>query len=488
MRRLIVGLVICACCALAARGQEKGEVLNLIQAVQGDTPLIEDLRTLTDEIGGRPTGSAANMRSVEWALERFRAAGVSARKEAFDMPALWLERSASSTVRGAVEFRARVAAMPFSIGTPVAGAEAPFIDAGRGTTEDFERLGEEAKGALVLIETDLLQDVPGLFKEYADAAEIERRAFAAEVMGVVYMGSRSRSVLYRHNASLSHFNRHLMLVMERDAATRAMRLLRAEQVLTLRARVDINSSGPYESFNVIGEIRGSLQPEEFVVVGAHLDSWGIGTGALDNGANVALVIDLARQMSRLGIKPKRTIRFALFNGEEQGMHGSLGYTLLHADELDRHVMASSYDIGSGRITGYFTNGRSELFEVLDAALQPVENVGPFEHSTEPIVGTDNFDFMLQGVANLVANQESANYGPNHHARTDTFEQVDLEQLRKNAAVAAAITYAFANVDVDWVRHDREAITELVGSTSLGEQLKMFNYYESWASGTRGRTD
>ena len=146
------------------------------------------------------------------------------------------------------------------------------------------------------------------------------------------------------------------------------------------------------------------------------------------------------------------------------------------------------DIGSGRITGFFTNGRSKLFEVLDAALQPVEELGPFEHSTEPIVGTDNFDFMMQGVANLVANQESANYGPNYHARTDTFERVDLDQLRKNAAVAAATTYAFANMDVDWERHNRKAIENLVESTTLADQLKMFNYYESWVEGTRGRTD
>jgi hypothetical protein len=460
----------------------------LIEAIQGETPLVEDLQALTDEIGGRPTGSKANLRSVEWALERFREAGVTTWKEAFFMPALWLERSASASVGGAVGFSARIAAMPFSIATPPAGTEAPLLDGGRGTEADFARLGEAAGGALVLIETDLLQDVPGLFKEYSDAAEIEARAFAAGVEGVVYMGSRSRDVLYRHNASLSHLNRHLMLVMERDAATRAMRLLRAGRELTLRAKVEVESSGPYESFNVIGEIPGSLEPEEFVVAGAHLDSWGLGTGALDNGANVSLIIDIARQMKRLGLQPKRTIRFVLFNGEEQGLHGSWGYTLLHADELDRHVMASSYDIGSGRITGFFTNGRSELSGVLEDALKSVDELGPFEHSNEPIVGTDNFDFMMQGVANLVANQESANYGPNYHARTDTFERVDLEQLRKNAAIAAAITYTFANVDVDWKRHHRAEIEELVDSTSLAGQLKMFHYYESWVAGNRGRTD
>ena len=121
---------------------------------------MQDLRSLSDEVGGRPTGSPANLRAVEWALGRFREAGVEARKEPFTMPVLWLERSAAVTIRGGgVEFSPRVAAMPFSVGPPEGGSTAPLVDAGFGGEKDFERLGEGARGAFVLVETrELVED------------------------------------------------------------------------------------------------------------------------------------------------------------------------------------------------------------------------------------------------------------------------------------------------------------------------------------------
>ena len=488
--RSLPALALATCfLTLSPAARAEDAVTRLVAAVLGPTPLAEDLRSLTDEIGGRPTGSEANLRAVEWGLERFRDAGVAARKEAFEMPALWLERSASAEVAGAtVRFAPRVAAMPFSAGTEDGGLTAPLLDGGSGSEEDFSRLGERASGAFVLVETPELLDVPGLFREYTEAAEVERRAFAAGVAGVVYMGSRSRDVLYRHNASLGPKNEHPMLVMERDGARRALRLLRAGRELTLSVELDVHAGGPYESYNVIGEIEGSERPEEIVVVGAHLDSWGIGTGALDNGCNVALVIDLARQMKRLDLSPRRTIRFALWNGEEQGLHGSWGYVKAHAGELDGHVMASSFDIGSGRIVGFFTGGRPELVAAVDRALEPVSGLGPFAQLDVPIVGTDNYDFMMQGIGNLVANQESANYGPNYHARSDTFDKVDLAQLRLNAAIAAAVVWGFAEMDVDWHRQPRSEIQALIDSTTLGDEMRTFGLWDSWESGERGRRD
>ncbi len=343
--------------APAARAGDD-DVHRLVAALLGPTPMEGDLRQLTDTIGGRPTGSQANLRSVDWTLEKLREAGVEARKEAFQMPALWLGVSASAAVSGdGVRFAPKVVASPFSTGTPEAGLSAPLRDGGRGSEEDFARLGADTAGAFVLIETDELTDLAGLFEEYRANAALEPRAFAAGVAGVVYMGSRSRDVLHRHNAALGPKNRHPILAMERDGATRALRLLRSGTPLTLAARVEVRSGGPYESYTPIGEIKGSASPEEIVVAGAHLDSWGLGTGALDNGCNVAMLIDVARQMKRLGIVPRRTIRFALWNGEEQGLNGSRGYVESHAQELDRHVMAASFDIGSGRIGGFFTGGR-----------------------------------------------------------------------------------------------------------------------------------
>ncbi len=459
---------------------------RLAAALLGDTPLVRDLRSLTDEIGGRPTGSEANRRAIEWGLARFREAGVEARSEAFSMPALWLERSASARVGGDFSFELRAAAMPFSAETPGAGLTAPLVYGGSGSEADFTRLGASARGAFVLIETEELVDLEGLFREYAEAAEVERRAFAADVAGVTYMASRPKGLLYRHNVSIGRRNTRPMLILEREAAQRALRLLRSGRRLTLTASIDVEGGKPYQSANVIGEIRGSEKPEEIVIVGAHLDSWDLGTGALDNGCNVALILDIARQIHALGLRPRRTLRFALWNGEEQGMNGSWEYAKAHAAELDRHVMAGSFDIGSGRITGFFTNGRPELHGVVAKSLAPVAGLGPFTQLSEPVVGTDNYDFMMEGVANLVANQESANYGPNYHARSDTFDKVDLRQLKQNAAIAAAVTWGFASHDVSWSRQSRREIEAIVEGTTLKPQMIGMDLWDDWVAGRRGR--
>ncbi len=471
----------------AARAQSAAdEVSRLTAAMLGDTPLMADLEYLTDRIGGRATGSAANTRALDWTLARFREAGIDARKEPFTMPSLWLERASSAEVKGdGVDFSPRVAAMPFSAATPAEGVTAPLVDGGRGTPDDFTRLGATARGAFILIEQDELKDIDGLFKEYADAAEIEDRARQAGVRGVVYMGSRPNDLLYRHNVAIGDANRMPMLVMETDGARRALRIIRTGVALTLTERIAINAGGPYENYNVVGEIRGSTKPDEIVLIGSHLDSWDLGDGALDNGANAMLMIDIARQFKRLGIRPQRTIRFALWNGEEQGMEGSFGYVRGHQQELGRIVMTTALDIGCGRINGFYTNGRADLLAPTERALQPVAGLGPFVQVNAPIVGTDNFDFMLNGVPNLVANQEPATYGPNYHARSDTYDKCDAQQLRLNGAIIAALAYGFANAPTALARDPRDRVEALMKTTDLPAQMKSMGVWDGWANGTRG---
>ena len=471
----------------AAQAAPDRDAAALVASFSGDTPLLRDLEVLADQIGGRATGSPANARAVDWALGRFKEAGVPARKEAFTMPSRWLERSARARVTGeGIDFAPRVAAMPFSAATPAGGTTAPLLDAGAGAEADFQRMRDRARGAFLLIEQPLLADIDGLFREYGESYRIEQRAFAAAAAGVVYMGSRPDDLLYRHNVSIGDRNSRPMIVMERDAATRALRLLRAGKRLSLTEYLDLDVGPAYESWNVVGEIRGSTRPDEIVLLGAHLDSWDLGDGALDNGANAMMVLDVARQIRRLGLKPARTIRFVLWSGEEQGFLGSLGYTRTHAAELDHHVVTMTHDIGCGRITGYFTGGRGDVLGPLDRALEPVRGLGPFSHLNVPVVGTDNFDFMLQGVANLIANQESASYGPNYHAHSDTFDKCDPQQLRLNAAIAAAAAWGFAQTDVTLPRQTRAQVEELMRTTDLGDQMKMFNVWDGWADGTRGR--
>ena len=276
-------------------------------------------------------------------------------------------------------------------------------------------------------------------------------------------------------------------MLERTAAERTLRLLRSGVALEATVRSDLEVGGEYESYNVVGDIRGSERPEEIVVMGAHLDSWGLGTGALDNGCNVAMLIDVARQIRALGLQPRRTLRFVLFNGEEQGLVGSWKYTVEHTDELDDHIVGASFDIGSGAIVGFFTGGRPELAEFIDELLAPVSGLGDFHQIDIPIVGTDNYDFMMQGLPNLVALQEDANYGPHYHARTDTYDKVDLGQLRLNAAITAAVAYGFADSDWRIPRFDRAGLEALIEATDLEAQMRSFGLWEAWLSGARGRT-
>ena len=205
MKTAVLSLVLAAGLAAPAAAQLvspiTADVTRLRAALLGDTPMADDLRQLTDVIGGRPTGSEANRKAVQWALERWRAAGVEAHAEPFQAARLWLGKSTHATVGGDVAFSARVTAMPFSVPTPAGGLTAPLVDGGTGSAADFARLGARAKGAFLLVETQPLTNLEGLFKEYEEAAQTERRAQAAGVAGVVYQGSRPHgllSVSYTH--------------------------------------------------------------------------------------------------------------------------------------------------------------------------------------------------------------------------------------------------------------------------------------------------
>lgn len=466
---------------------QKSDSEKLVSALLGHTQIHEDLHELCDKIGGRVTGTEPNEKAVEWALKKFKEAGIEARKEAFEMPSLWDEKSCTAKLSGTANFSPRVVSRAFSIATPAGGIEAPLVSVGYGSEDDFKAAGETVKDKFILVTTDELTKLDELFKEYNDAHAIEGRAMAAGVKGVVYMSSRPKKLLFRHLASRGYNNTLPLVVMARDDASRCVRILQKGGKLNLNLNIELTTGGSYTSWNVIGEIKGSEKPDEIVLIGAHLDSWGMGTGANDNGCNVSLVIDIARQMKLLNIQPKRTLRFALWNGEEQCICGSWAYTKQHEKELDKHIVTASIDIGSGKITGFFTGHRPDLEAETKKALQAVEFLGPFENADVPIVGTDNYDFMMQGVPNLVGKQEGANYCADYHCESDTYDKVNLQSLKTNAAISAAVMLYFANMqNAPLKRQNRNEIQKMINETKLDIPMKAFEYWQGWLDGTRGR--
>ena len=464
------------------------ELKRLMTAVSGDSPLISDLQSLTDEIGGRTTGTQANQEAVEWAYQRLKQAGLKAWKEPFDMPQNWQELSVSATISGSVFYTPRVVSKPFSGATTPEGIEARLLDGGFGFADDMDKLGARTKGAWILIETPVLDDVvglSGLFKEYNDAVPIETAVIKSGAAGIIFISSRQNNLLFRHNASRGFDNKIPLLVIEREAGLRSLRLIRSGKKLTFKGTIKTLNSGVYISHNVLAEIPGNDLKDEIVIFGAHLDSFDLGTGALDNGANVTMLINIARQIQSLGLTPRRTIRIGLWNGEEQGFYGSRGYTRVHESEMDNHKLATSFDIGTGRINGFFTGARPQLVPIVDKAMESISTLGPFTQIDVPIVGTDNFDFMMEGIPNLVANQEDANYASNYHARSDTFDKVDQKQLRLNSAVVAALIWHFANVEKLPDRQTLKEIEDILATTDLEAQMRSMNVWQLWVDGKLG---
>ncbi|HHS95206.1 MAG TPA: M20/M25/M40 family metallo-hydrolase [Phaeodactylibacter sp.] len=464
----------------------QSDLYQLTGSLLADSPIEENLQYLCDEIGGRVTGSAANERAVDWALAEFEKAGVKAWKDPFPMPVRWLAKSCRLHLKGKDNFQPQVVAKYQS---PPGTYQGQLIFVGKGQEEDFQKKAAGIKGNILLVETDLCLDISGLFAEYAAAAATEVLAKKHGAKAIVFMSSRPKKLLYRFITSKATENDMPQLVMAREDAKRCIRMLEGGEKLSARIELEAQTGGAFTAHNVIAEIPGSEKPDEVVIIGAHIDSWALGTGANDNGCNVAMMIDIARQMKKLNIRPKRTIRFALWNGEEQGYFGSWDYTKEHEAELDNHIMMLSVDIGSGAITGFFTNGMGELVDAVDEVLKPVEALGDFTQVNIPLVGTDNFDFMLQGVANLIANQKPARYGPNYHAASDTYDKVDLKTLKVNSAIVAALTLGFANLaddKISWKRQSRSEIQKLFDTHKLEYTMRMFNVWEPWIKGERGR--
>jgi Zn-dependent M28 family amino/carboxypeptidase len=302
------------------------------------------------------------------------------------------------------------------------------------------------------------------------------------------MSTRERMLLYRHsNSSFGEIDGFPQAVVAREDALRLENFLGTGKNVRVRLEIQNRIGGPVEQENVVAEIRGREKPDEWVLLGAHLDSWDLGTGALDNGCNAAMVIEAARDIQRTGIRPRRSIRFVLFTGEEQGMLGSWAYVREHRAELDRARGAIIFDAGIGKITGYMLSGRHEIEAGVREALKPIESWGANQNVMDAPLGTDNYDFAVEGVPTLIANQEEANYLPNYHATSDSFDKVDLLQLKINTAIAAVTAFGIAERAAPLgPRQSRAEIETLLKTSGLEEQMKAEGMWQSWESGKRGR--
>ena len=461
---------------------------RLIAQILGPSPMEENLRRLTDEVGGRVPGTDGNAKGVVWGVEGFRAAGVDdVKTEPFKFPLFWREIETRLDIEGAGNFRARTVSLGYSPGTAGQTLDARIIDVGEGSEQDFARAGAPVKGALVLVHTPVLRAWVDLFNEYAHAPPIIERAVKAGAAAILWMSSREQGVLYRHMNTAGTLDKLPQALVAREDALRIARALAARQMVRGKLFMNIQARPATPIANVVAEIRGTDKADEIVAIGAHLDSWDLGTGALDNGANCALVIEVARAIKAAGIKPRRTLRFMLWNGEEQGLWGSLEYVRAHRAELDKFAAYINFDAGTGAVTGYSVGGRRDVEAAVREVLQPIESWGMNKHTLDASSGSDHVDFLLEGVPILLANQDESNYLPNYHATSDTFDKADIRALKMHAAYAAVTMVGLANrAERPGPRLQRAEIERLMKETGFDQQLKIFGQWDQWERGERGR--
>jgi carboxypeptidase Q len=479
---------------------ETDDAARIIQLALQPSPIESNLRHLTDEIGGRVPGTPAMQRAIDWGVQMFKAAGAdSVHTEEFTIPYSWAEGATAMTVSTTgtvldpkitqipkVEFRVRCVSIAWAPAL-AAAKHVPMIDVGKGSPADFARAGD-ISGKIILVHSVVLKTWEDLFAEYAIAPPVVDVAVKGKAKAVAFIATRDHDILYRHtNSSQGEIDRIPQVIVAREDGERIGRLLNSGHPVWADLAIPNQIGGPIKAANVVAEIKGAEKPAEFVIVGAHLDSWELGTGALDNGCNAALVIDALRAIQASGLKPRRSIRFILFSGEEEGLLGSHAYAVAHRPELDNAAGVIIYDAGTGKTTGFADGGRNDVIATAKRLIAPLQQFGVTEIKTDMEWGTDHFDFMLEGVPTFVADQQEANYLENYHAVSDTYDKVDFAQLKQHVAEAAEFSFALANLpEKIGPRFTRAQIEQSIRETHSDEMLKSAGLWEAWESGKLGR--
>jgi carboxypeptidase Q len=500
VKALWLCFILSAICIAATPPTESDDAARIIQAALQPSQLESNLQHLTDEIGGRVPGTPAMQHAVEWGVKALTVAGAdSVHTESFTIPNSWSEGATEMTVTAFYDvgdakvggllpaiFRARAVSVAWAPAL-AATKHIPIVDVGEGKEADFQKAGN-ISGKLLLVHTTVLKTWDDLFAEYSKAPPVIDAAVKGKAKAIAFIATREHDILYRHtNSSEGEIDRIPQVLVAREDGERIARLLATGHPVWADLSIPNQLGGPIKTSNVIAEIKGSEKPDEFVILGAHLDSWELGTGALDNGCNAAMVVDALRAIKASGLKPRRSIRFILFSGEEEGLLGSRAYSRAHRPELDKAAGVVIYDSGTGKTTGFSDGGRNDVLDTAKRLITPLQQFGLTEMKIDMEWGTDHFDFMLEGVPTFVADQEEANYLENYHAVSDTYDKVDFTQLKKQVAEAAEFSFALANLpEKIGPRFTRAQIEQSLRETHSDEMLKADGLWDAWESGQLGR--
>lgn len=510
MKRLLVGLsALCIATPALAQSVDRVAINGIIDQGLNHSEVMQTAAYLTDRIGGRMTNSPQMRQAEQWSQQRFRDWGLSnVRAEGFEFGRGWsiVRSNARMTAPRAIELRAiPVAWTPSTNGTISAGViVAPITK-----VEDFEKWRGQLAGKIVMLTRPDTGSEPTepAFRRWTDAelrdrntyvqpqhshVPVERQvkmaefaarldAFLAEegALAWVRMSQRDGGLLhgtgYTYQVGATPKLPGMEIAAEDYRRLARLALTNTPPTLSLLSEVQFHDED-VNAYNILADIPGTDRSSEYVMAGAHLDSWVASDGAQDNAAGSAVVMEAARILSQMKVKPKRTIRFALWNGEEQGILGSLAYVdrylATRAPASDPALAALpnnrtwrnrwpveprpgyrdlvayfNLDNGSGKIRGINAEGNVAAAPIFQEWLAPFASMGATTVSLRPSGGTDHVYMQTVGVPGYQFIQDPLDYSSRiHHTSIDSYDHLKPEDLRQAAVILASFLLNAANRD------------------------------------------
>jgi hypothetical protein len=302
------------------------------------------------------------------------------------------------------------------------------------------------KVALVVTRGEPNKSFIQLFAQFGDFLRGAAKAGAIAVIGG-QGGGKSEGMNLTHTGILGFDTDFAVPVVSMTAEDQGQLERYIARGLTPRVHFNVQNTftnGPVESANVVGEIRGRENPEQVLVVGGHLDSWDLSEGSTDNGMGSSCALGAADSIVRSGMKPRRTIRFVLFTGEEQGLDGSFAYVKQHQAEMANHLGSLILDNGQGPIRAFQLGGRDDLMEAFKPFLASIAEIREVKMDDKVEDGTDTLPFSMAGLPGINMDQDSPDYRYTHHSAADALEAVKSDVLAQDSTLMALAAYWIAD--------------------------------------------
>ena len=453
--RLGCGLAACLV-ALASMAAEPlseaalAEARALRQRALADDTAYELIRSLTTEVGPRLAGSAGDARSVAWAVAKLEALGfANVRAEPVTVPR-WIRGDARAEIVAPWPQALAVAALGGSVATPADGIEAEVVSVA--SLDDLKAQPRERIAGRIVFFTarmDRSRDGSGYSRVVPPRSS---GAAEAAILGAVAMVMRpaGTSASRTPHTGAQRYSTGVppipAFALSNPDADLLQQQLASGQPVRLRVTSTSRWDGEAQSANVIGEIPGHNMKDEVILLGAHLDSWDLGTGAHDDATGVGIVTAAARLIAESTRRPKRTIRVVLFANEEFGLSGAEAYAARYHGAIEQHVLGLESDLGAFRPYGFTARVAPDKLPLVSTIQSVVEPLGIPYLGTEANGGADVGQLRPLGVPVMDVITDAAPYFDLHHTANDTFDKVDPELVRLNVAAFVAIAYLAAEAD------------------------------------------